>query len=44
MATKIEAARKVTKYGIPMILANGGVPHALSALAEGTVAATVFLA
>jgi glutamate 5-kinase len=42
MATKIEAARKVTKYGIPMILANGGVPQALSALAAGTLAATVF--
>jgi glutamate 5-kinase len=43
MTTKIEAARKVTKYGIPMILANGGVPQALSALAEGTATATVFI-
>ena len=44
IATKIEAAEKTTKCGIPMILANGGKDKALSHLADGTQKATVFTA
>jgi glutamate 5-kinase len=44
MATKLEAAEKVTVYGIPMLLANGGRPRPLDALAAGTQPGTVFLA
>ncbi|MDR1429921.1 MAG: glutamate 5-kinase [Spirochaetaceae bacterium] len=43
IATKIEAARRVLSYGIPMILAHGGRPGALKALAQGTQEATAFL-
>jgi glutamate 5-kinase len=44
IATKIDAARLSVSYGIPMILADGGVPRALASLAEGTQPATAFLA
>jgi glutamate 5-kinase len=43
IATKIEAARRVLAYGIPMILAHGGRPRALEALAGGTQEATAFI-
>jgi glutamate 5-kinase len=42
MATKLEAAEKVTGYGIPLLLANGGTPRALSALMEGSGRGTIF--
>ncbi len=42
IATKIEAASRALSYGIPMILAHGGRPRALEALAAGKQAATVF--
>ena len=42
MATKLEAAERTTSYGIPMILANGGKPHALEQLAQGMMKATLF--
>ena len=42
MATKLEAAERTTSYGIPMILANGGKPHALEQLAQGKMKATLF--
>lgn len=44
IATKLEAAEKVTSYGIPMLLANGGRPRFLESLANGTQEGTVFLA
>lgn len=44
IATKIEAAEKTTKCGIPMILANGGKENALTHLSDGSQKATVFLA
>ena len=44
IATKIEAAVKTTKCGIPMILANGGKEKALTHLADGSQKATVFTA
>lgn len=44
IATKLEAAEKVTAYGIPMLLANGGAPRCLESLADGTSRGTVFLA
>lgn len=44
MGTKLEAAEKVTGYGIPMILANGGHPSCLESLANGTREGTLFLA
>lgn len=44
IATKLEAAEKVTSYGIPMLLANGGRPRALESLANGDQPGTVFLA
>jgi glutamate 5-kinase len=43
IATKIEAAQRVVSYGIPMILAHGGMPRALEALAAGTQRGTAFL-
>ncbi|MDR1363993.1 MAG: glutamate 5-kinase [Spirochaetaceae bacterium] len=43
IATKIEAAEKARAYGIPMILANGGSPEALDALASGKLRGTLFL-
>lgn len=42
METKLEAAERTTSYGIPMILANGGKPHALEQLAQGMMKATLF--
>ncbi len=44
IATKIEAAEKTTKMGIPMILANGGKENPLTNLANGSEKATVFTA
>lgn len=44
MATKLEAAEKVTSYGIPMLLANGGAPRCLEWLVNGTRLGTIFLA
>jgi len=44
IGTKLEAADKVTAYGIPMLLANGGHPHFLESLADGTQPGTLFLA
>jgi glutamate 5-kinase len=43
IATKIEAAEKVTGYGIPMILANGGADDVLARLASGELRGTLFL-
>ncbi len=44
IATKLEAAEKVTSYGIPMLLANGSQGRCLEGLANGTNRGTVFLA
>jgi glutamate 5-kinase len=44
IATKIEAAQRTTPYGISVILAHGGRPRALEALAAGTQRGTAFLA
>jgi glutamate 5-kinase len=43
IATKLEAAQRVLPYGIPMILAHGGRPRALEALAAGKQRGTAFL-
>ncbi|MDR2633985.1 MAG: glutamate 5-kinase [Treponema sp.] len=43
IATKLDAAERVVSFGIPMILAHGGRPHALKALASGTQKGTAFL-
>jgi glutamate 5-kinase len=43
IATKLDAARLSLSYGIPMILAHGGRPQALEALAAGTQRGTAFL-
>ena len=40
--TKIQAAEKVTKYGIEMILAKGAEDTALTKLYEGSSKATLF--
>ncbi|WP_330602864.1 glutamate 5-kinase [Anaerosolibacter carboniphilus] len=42
IATKIEAARKVNNYGIPMILTNGSKENILLKLLDGTEKATLF--
>jgi glutamate 5-kinase len=42
--TKLEAADKVTAYGMPMLLVNGSRPRFLEALANGSQNGTVFLA
>jgi len=42
--TKLEAADKVTAYGMPMLLVNGSRPRFLEALANGSQVGTVFLA
>mgnify|MGYP002859357375 CR=1 FL=1 len=42
--TKIQAASKSTKYGIPMILAKGGEENILDKLADGSARGTLFLA
>jgi glutamate 5-kinase len=43
IATKLDAAEQALIYGIPMILAHGGRPRALEALAAGTQQGTAFL-
>lgn len=43
IATKIEAARIVNKYGIPMVLANGKRPNILMNLYKGEAKGTIFL-
>ena len=42
--TKIQAASKSTKYGIPLILANGGTENILDKLSDGSAKGTLFLA
>jgi glutamate 5-kinase len=42
IVTKIDAAQRALSYGIPMILAHGGRPRALEALASGTQRGTAF--
>jgi glutamate 5-kinase len=44
IATKLDAAQRASSYGIATILANGGRPHCLEALANGTQKGTLFLA
>ncbi|MCL2211882.1 MAG: glutamate 5-kinase [Treponema sp.] len=44
IATKLDAAELSLSYGIPTILANGGKPRCLEALAAGNQKSTVFLA
>ncbi|MDR3191503.1 MAG: glutamate 5-kinase, partial [Treponema sp.] len=44
IATKISAAQRAAAYGIPTILAHGGKPRALEALASGAQRGTAFLA
>jgi glutamate 5-kinase len=44
IATKLDAAQRVVSYGIPMILAHGGKPKVLEALAAGTQRGTAFVA
>jgi glutamate 5-kinase len=44
IATKISAAQRAAAYGIPTILAHGGKPRVLEALASGAQRGTVFLA
>ena len=43
IATKLSAAQRAISYGIPTIIAHGGRPRCLEALAEGRQKATVFL-
>ena len=43
METKIQAAEKVTEYGIEMLLANGGKEKALASLYEDGATGTLFL-
>jgi glutamate 5-kinase len=43
IATKLDAAELALSYGIPTILANGGKPRCLEALASGTQKGTIFL-
>jgi glutamate 5-kinase len=42
IATKLLAAKRATSYGIPVILAHGGRPRALEALAAGKQPGTAF--
>ena len=44
METKIQAAEKVTEYGIEMLLANGGKTKALTGLLEENAKGTLFSA
>lgn len=44
IATKIEAAEKTTKCGIPLLLANGGKEDPLTHLADGSQKGTLFIA
>ena len=43
IVTKIDAARKVNEYGIPMILVNGKKPGIIASLKTGEARGTVFL-
>lgn len=43
IATKIEAAAKVNKFGIPMLLLNGSKPDIIRNSLEGTAKGTLFL-
>ena len=43
METKIQAAEKVTEYGIDMLLANGGKENALASLYDDAATGTLFL-
>jgi glutamate 5-kinase len=43
ITTKLDAAHLALSYGIPVILANGGKPRSLEALAAGNQKATVFI-
>src|SRR5512139_213580 len=43
MRSKIMTAKKVTAYGVPMVIVNGRKPGTLAALFEGKEAGTVFL-
>jgi len=42
MLSKINAAKKVTSSGIPMVIANGGIPDVLKKLFSGKVVGTFF--
>jgi glutamate 5-kinase len=42
MATKLDAAQRALGYNIPTIIAHGGRPRALEALAAGTQQGTIF--
>jgi len=44
IATKLDAAALVLSYGIPAVLADGGKPRCLEAIAAGTQKGTVFFA
>ena len=44
METKLQAAEKVTEYGIEMLLANGGKENALTGLLDENSKATLFTA
>jgi glutamate 5-kinase len=44
IATKLDAAQRASSYGIATILANGGKPRCLEALAQGRQKGTLFLA
>ena len=44
METKLQAAEKVTAYGIHMLLANGSKDEVLMKLADGNANGTIFLA
>ena len=44
IATKLDAAQRALAYGIPTILAHGGKPRSLEALAAGRQKGTAFLA
>jgi glutamate 5-kinase len=44
IATKLDAAQRAIAYGIPTILAHGGKPRSLEALAAGRQKGTAFLA
>ena len=43
IATKLDAAQRAFSYGIPTLLANGGTPRSLEALASGAQKGTAFL-
>jgi glutamate 5-kinase len=43
IATKLDAAQRAFSYGIPTILAHGGRPRSMEALASGSQKGTAFL-